>query len=215
MRFGRGRAESTTRKYSEAIALYYTFCSARSVSWADPDITSFQMWLRIAPSPRHPHMSRRGWAGPGRAPARSDNHINLVTYAVCEMFKFAAAEGLWDETRLGRLFEVVAVRSNRLGDRRRAASQTVVLRRRHRMKSRPGRRRDAPVDVVKDILTECLNARDVFFVALLATRVCGGVKPLVTGCRMCTFCRRRPRWGAVWRGRIWMLCRAPTATRRG
>jgi integrase/recombinase XerD len=52
VRFGRGRAESTTRKYAEAIALYYNFCSTRSASWGDPDITAFQMWLRIAPSPR-------------------------------------------------------------------------------------------------------------------------------------------------------------------
>jgi integrase/recombinase XerD len=169
VRFGRGRAESTTRKYAEAIALYHTFCSARSMSWAEPDITSFQMWLRIAPSPRHLQPSRRVWAGPGRAPARSDNHINLVTYAVCEMFKFAAAEGLWDETLLRRLFELVLVRSYGSGDRRRAGSKTVVLRRRHRLKSRPGRRRDAPVDAVKDILAASLNVRDVFFVALLAT----------------------------------------------
>ena len=41
VRFGRGRAESTTRKYAESIALYYNFCSDRSASWADPDITAF------------------------------------------------------------------------------------------------------------------------------------------------------------------------------
>lgn len=169
VRFGRGRAESTTRKYAEAIALYYTFCSARSVSWADPDITAFQVWLRVAPSPRHPHASRRVWAGPGHASARGDNHINLTTYAVCEMFKFAAAEGMWEEAGLRRLFEVVPVRSYGHGDRRRGTVKTVVVRRRHRLKTRPGRRRDAPVDVVKAILAECLNTRDVFFVALLVT----------------------------------------------
>jgi integrase len=43
------------------------------------------------------------------------------------------------------------------------------VRRRHRLKTRPGRRRDAPVDAVKDILAECLNARDVLFIAMLAT----------------------------------------------
>jgi integrase/recombinase XerD len=67
MRFARGRAESTTRKYAESIALYYNFCSDRSANVTNPDITAFQMWLRIAPSPRHPHASRRVWAGPDTA----------------------------------------------------------------------------------------------------------------------------------------------------
>ena len=31
-----------------------------------------------------------------RGTVRSDNHINLISYAVCEMFKFAANEGLWN-----------------------------------------------------------------------------------------------------------------------
>lgn len=49
VRFGRGRAESTTRKYAEAIALYLTFCTRRGVEWTDPDLTAFQMWLRVTP----------------------------------------------------------------------------------------------------------------------------------------------------------------------
>jgi len=72
-----------------------TCCAAGSVNWADLGITAFQMWLRIAvdavPSPVAASV---GW--PWHTAARSDNHINLITYAVCEMFKFAAAEGVWE-----------------------------------------------------------------------------------------------------------------------
>ena len=46
MRFGRGRADSTTRKYAEAIALYFSYCANRGTDWTEPDITAFQMWLR-------------------------------------------------------------------------------------------------------------------------------------------------------------------------
>jgi integrase/recombinase XerD len=169
MRFARGRAESTTRKYAESIALYYTFCSDRCANWANPDITAFQMWLRIAPSPRHPHASRRAWAGPGRRPARSDNRINLISYSVCEMFKFAAAEGLWDESKLNRLFEMAPVQNYGPSDRRHHLSTTVILRRRHRLRPQRGSRRDAPVEVVKNLLAECLNGRDALLVAMLAT----------------------------------------------
>jgi integrase len=170
VRFSRGRAESTTRKYAEAIALYHNFCFARSASWANPDMAAFQMWLRVAPSPRHPYASSgRVWPGPGCPRVRGDNHIKLITYAVCEMFRFAAAESMWDEAKLSLLFELLPVQSYSTFDRRRQASRRVVVRRRHRLKTRPGRRRDAPVEAVKDILARCLNTRDVLFIAMLAT----------------------------------------------
>ncbi|MBU9766960.1 tyrosine-type recombinase/integrase [Mycobacterium sp. TNTM28] len=169
MRFARGRAESTTRKYAESLALYYRFCETRSISWADPDITAFQIWLRIAPSPRHPHPSKQVWAGPGHAPVRADNRINLITYAVCELFKFAAAEGMWDESKLRQLFEMMPVRDLGPSDRRHHLSTSVILRRRHRLRPQRAGRRDAPVDVVKMILAECGNPRDVLLVAMLST----------------------------------------------
>ena len=44
IRFARGRAESTTRKYAEAIALYHTgSCTERSLDWSQPAITAFHM----------------------------------------------------------------------------------------------------------------------------------------------------------------------------
>ena len=169
MRFARGRAESTTRKYAESIALYYYFCAARSVDWADPDITAFQIWLRIAPSPRHPHPSKRVWAGPGHEPMRSDNRINLISYVVCEMFKFAVAEAMWDASKLHRLFELTPEQNDGPADRRHKLSASVILQRRHRLRPRRTSRRDAPIGVVKMILGECRNSRDLLFVALLAT----------------------------------------------
>src|SRR5260370_38271826 len=49
VRFGRGRAESTTRKYAEAIALYRSYCVIRCADWTEPDIIAFQILLRLAP----------------------------------------------------------------------------------------------------------------------------------------------------------------------
>lgn len=169
LRFGRGIAESTSRKYAESVALYLRFCQERSIDWSRPEITSFQMWLRIAPSARHPHPQRRVWAGPGHVSARSDARINLVTYVVCEMFKFAAAEGIWDESKLGQLFEMVPARGQRGRDRRTHPSKSVIVRRRHQLRSRPSTRNDAPIDVVKAIFAACTNWRDRLLVAMLAT----------------------------------------------
>jgi hypothetical protein len=85
------------------------------------------------------------------------------------MFKFAAAEGIWPEAKLTRLFETIEVSSSGRPDRRRRPSATVVLRRRHRLRPKHSRRRDVPVDVVKQLLAECHNARDVLLLAVLAT----------------------------------------------
>lgn len=166
VRFGRGRAESTTRKYAEALALYLTYCARRGVEWTDPDLTAFQMWLRVTPP------LRRTAALTSRAdsaiPVRGNNHINMISYAVAEMFKFAAAEGLWPADRLGTLFETAQVRV-RAGDRRDGPASLVVLCRRHRLRKLHRRRRDAPVDVVKALIGACRNSRDVFALTVLAT----------------------------------------------
>ncbi|MDO3092013.1 tyrosine-type recombinase/integrase [Mycobacteroides abscessus subsp. abscessus] len=170
LRFGRGLAESTTRKYAEAIALYYRFCEERSVGWADPDMTAFQMWLRIAPSPRHPHPDRQAWAGPGRPAARSNGRLNLITYAVCEMFKYAAAEGYWAPSKLGLLFETAPARSwTAWRDRRSGAAAAVIIRRRHQLRPKRNERRDAPIDTVKAAVGACGNLRDAFLIVTLAT----------------------------------------------
>ncbi|BAX95739.1 integrase [Mycobacteroides stephanolepidis] len=170
LRFGRGLAESTTRKYAEGVGLYFRFCAERSQHWAAPDITAFQMWLRVAPAVRHPDPRRRLWAGPGREPMRGENRINLITYAVCEMFKYAASEGDWDPAKLGQLFELAPARFRGGRDRRRpVGSTTVVMRRRHQLRPRRGVRNDVPLDVVKAALGACRNLRDVLLVVLLAT----------------------------------------------
>jgi integrase/recombinase XerD len=85
------------------------------------------------------------------------------------MFKYAAAEGLWNSARLGKLFELAEARNRRAPDRRAGSSDVVVLRRRHRLRSHRSERRDAPIDVVKKLVAPCVNRRDVLLVAMLAT----------------------------------------------
>jgi integrase/recombinase XerD len=166
VRFGRGRAESTTRKYAEAIALYLTYCARRGVEWTDPDLTAFQMWLRVTPPLRRSAASTS--STDSSVPVRGNNHINMISYAVGEMFKFAAAEGLWPADRLGTLFETVQVQI-RAGDRRDGPVSLVVIRRRHRLRKLHSRRRDTSVDVVKALIGACRNSRDVFALTVLAT----------------------------------------------
>ena len=49
VRFGRGRAESTTRKYAEALALYLSYCAARQVRLGAGNDAQGRRWLlRVA-----------------------------------------------------------------------------------------------------------------------------------------------------------------------
>jgi integrase/recombinase XerD len=71
------------------------------------------------------------------------------------MFKFAAAEGMWQESKLNRL---APVQDYGPSDRRHYPSTTIILRRRHRLRPRRNNiRRDAPIAVVKEILAACRN----------------------------------------------------------
>ena len=84
IRFGRGRTESTSRKFAEGVALYFSYCGMRGKRWTDPNMTAFQMWLRVASSPRRSATVRQHLFDTAR-PARSDNHINLISYAGCSI----------------------------------------------------------------------------------------------------------------------------------
>lgn len=108
------------------------------------------------------------WGSHAR-PVRSNSRINLITYAVCEMFKFAAAEGRWDTAKLNQLFENVNVTASGPTDRRDARSTATVLRSRHRLRANRSPRRDAPVEVVRQLLAACQNTRDVSLLTIVAT----------------------------------------------
>ena len=51
VRFGRDDAESTTKSYAGAVALYLTWCSVAQVDWrsAADRLGSFILWLRHTP----------------------------------------------------------------------------------------------------------------------------------------------------------------------
>ena len=76
--------KSTSRKYAEGVALYFSYCGMRGKRWTDPNMTAFQMWLQVAPSPRRSAPVRQHLFDTAR-PARSDNHINLISYVGCSI----------------------------------------------------------------------------------------------------------------------------------
>lgn len=99
-RFGRDRAESTSRVYAGELARFLSWCgrSGRSLEDAAPDLSRFVLFLRTT-------ATTRPGAGQGRPPGAA--RINHVLAVVREFFKHAVAAGAVDGSVLAALYEVV------------------------------------------------------------------------------------------------------------
>ncbi len=103
LRFGRDRAEGTTREYARALALFLTWCERSRRQWqeAPPELSSFITWLRYTPAG-----SEGVVLGPGVPTARSPRRVNFVLTVVREFFKHAVAVGRVSSNVLCALYEV-------------------------------------------------------------------------------------------------------------
>ena len=99
-RFGRDGAESTTKAYAHAIALFLRWCARTGRSWQAgvEQFALFMTWLAHAGPPALRALMAAGlvrgwcWPGPGAAPARSASRINGVLTAVRGMVVHAVAD---------------------------------------------------------------------------------------------------------------------------
>ncbi|MCZ9343664.1 site-specific integrase, partial [Streptomyces sp. TRM76130] len=90
VRFGRDQAESTTRTYAGAVALYLTWCGCTGRDWttAAGRLGSFMFWLRYSPGDGTPVA-----AGPGSEPVRGPRRIDTVLAGVREFLAHATTLG--------------------------------------------------------------------------------------------------------------------------
>src|SRR5664280_1307696 len=105
VRFGRDGAESTTKTYAVAVALYLSWCAATGQGWrvAAERMPSFVLWLRHAPAqPGTPA------GGVGAAALRGARRINCVLAGVRGFLSFAVDQA--DAPRSVQRLEPVAVR---------------------------------------------------------------------------------------------------------
>ncbi|WP_199753909.1 tyrosine-type recombinase/integrase [Amycolatopsis sp. WAC 01375] len=86
MRFGKDRAESTTKAYASGVALFLRWCGCTGRDWqeAAPFMGLFILWLRHTPAD-----GRQIATGPGANPARGNSRINKVLVAVRGFLSFA------------------------------------------------------------------------------------------------------------------------------
>jgi integrase/recombinase XerD len=173
LRFGRDGAESTTRAYAGAIALFLRWCSRTGRDWqaGAAQLGSFMTWLVHAGPQVSGIEAVPGavvLAGPGAAPARSPQRVNAVLSAVRGMVVHAVTEGTAPGSLIRLLFEVAEDADLPEAARGEDGSTGWRVRARHRL-----REPDRPVDRASDadivaLLRGCCSARDRLIVLLMA-----------------------------------------------
>ena len=161
LRFGRGRAVSTTKAYAENLALFFGWAgrSGCAVENGPRELGRFVHWLRSAP------VERRG-TGFGRA--RSGQRINTILVSVRELYKHAVSMGSLDGRVLEALYVVGDDRFYPAHVRREDGALRSVLRPLHRVSVT----RRASVDEAKPgefaaLLGACESWRDRFLLAVM------------------------------------------------
>lgn len=161
LRFGRDRAESTSRVYAGELAGFVSWCrhSGRSLEDGARDLSRFVLFLRTTPT-------TRPGAGQGRPPGPA--RINHVLTVVREFFKHAAATRAVGPDVLGALYEVADDRFLPAELRPEGGGLRYRARPRHRL--RPPRRGapDAATQQEWEALLEAAASwRDRFLLVLL------------------------------------------------
>jgi integrase/recombinase XerD len=170
-RFGRDGAESTTKAYAHAIALFLRWCARTGRGWQAgvEHFGLFVMWLAHA-GPEASSAERAGMvlAGPGGVPARSPSRINGVLAAVRGMVVHAVAVGQAPAGLVPLLYEVADDRDLPAQARGEGGRMAWRMRARHRL-----REPESPVDRASEeqivaLLRACRSARDRLIVLVMA-----------------------------------------------
>src|SRR6266568_3887193 len=174
-RFGRDGAESTTKAYAHAIALFFRWCARSGRSWqaGAGQFASFMTWLAHA----GPSVSGAGdggagsgvlLAGPGAAAARSASRINGVLTAVRGMVVHAVSTGQAPAGLVSVLYEVADDRDLPGQGRGEEGRMAWRLRARHRLREPETAVDRASDEEIVALLGACRSARDRLIVLLMA-----------------------------------------------
>ena len=168
VRFGQDRAESTTKAYAGAVALFLIWCDRTGRAWhtAADDMASFILWLRFTPKGARDTVVR---PGPGARPVRGERRINVVLVAVRAFLLFAVSDGQVAGYVIGQLYDVADTRdlpSAARGEENGGPRQRLAARHRLKEPERPVTRL-ADAEIVA-MLEETRSARDKVILLLMA-----------------------------------------------
>ncbi|MFI2259212.1 tyrosine-type recombinase/integrase [Streptomyces tubercidicus] len=169
LRFGRDRAELTTKSYAGGAALYLRWCKAAGRRWpeAGRDLGLFMVWLKYTqarPAGAVPVVQ----PGPGGVPVRGERRINRVLVAVRGLLSYAVSAGEAPRGVLGQIYELADTRDLPAEAQGEDGGLFYRLRPVHRLKE-PVAEVDRAADAeLVAMFGACRNARDRLIVLLLS-----------------------------------------------
>jgi integrase/recombinase XerD len=165
LRFGRDRAESTSKAYAESVALFLRWCAQTGREWrsASGDLGLFITWLKYQPSD-----GDRVIPGPGAAPIRSVGRINRILVAVRGFLSFAVVAREVPPAVMDQLYEMGDSRDLPAEARGEYSEFRYRLRARHRMREPKTAVDRASDEEIVALLKACRSARDRLIVLLLS-----------------------------------------------
>ena len=165
LRLGQDAAESTTRAYAEALALYLRWCEQTSRDWrtAAERLGGFITWLKHTPGDPDAPV-----AGPGVKDVRGPGRINQILSVVRGFIRHAVVIGEVPGEVLAALYDISDDRHLPVEVRGEPSGLRYVARPRHRL-SETETVVDRAADVeVLGLLRACRSARDRFIVMAMA-----------------------------------------------
>jgi site-specific recombinase XerD len=165
LRFGRDRAESTTRAYAGGVALFLRWCGRTGRDWttAAADLGLFMIWLRYTPAG-----DGQVVAGPGAKPVRGDGRINRVLVAVRGFLAFAVVCKEVPQWVLGVIYEVADTRDLPLQAQGEGGGLFYRMRAQHHLKEPETAVDRASDEEIVALFMACRSARDRLIVLLLS-----------------------------------------------
>lgn len=157
LRFGRDRAESTTKAYAQSVALFLRWCDRTGRQWptAARDMGLFIVWLKYTRVDGSPVV-----AGPGVEPARGASRINQILVAVRGFLSFAVVAKEAPGVVLEQLYELADTRDLPLAAQGEDGMLRYRLRARHSLREPRTDVDRASDDEVIALFRVCRSARD-------------------------------------------------------
>jgi site-specific recombinase XerD len=165
LRFGRDRAESTTKSYAGGVALFLRWCLKTGRDWVDAaaDLGLFMVWLKYTPAGADQVV-----LGPGATPARSEGRINRILVATRGFLSFAVTNKEAPPWVLGQIYELADTRDLPLEARSESSGLAYRMRARHRLQEPETAVDRASDDEIVALFAVCHSARDRLIVLLLS-----------------------------------------------
>ncbi|MEV7618037.1 tyrosine-type recombinase/integrase [Streptomyces sp. NPDC089799] len=166
-RFGKSRAELTTRTNAGGAALYLRWCRTTGRDWraAPRDLGLFMVWLKHVPS--RPDARSLVVSGPGGKPVRQERRINVVLSATRGLLSYAVSVSEAPRSVLGQIYELADSRDLPVEAQGEDSGLSYRLRARHRAHEPEAEVDRASDEEIVSMFLQCRCARDRLVVVLL------------------------------------------------